>query len=241
MAKIPCAIIGSGNIGTDLMIKIMRMSKHLEMGAMVGIDPKSDGLARAARLGVPVTHEGIDGLRKLPNYARHPDGVRRHVGGRPYPQQRHPAGGRQEGDRPDAGRHRPLHHSGDQWRRQYRRAQRQHGHLRRPGDDPDGARRAPRHRPRDLGRDRRLDLVEIRRPRHPRQHRRIHRDDLEGDRDSRRRRTWQGDHHPQPRRAAADHARHGVHAVAGRLARSHRAVGSRHGRRACRNMCRAIG
>jgi acetaldehyde dehydrogenase len=69
MAKIPCAIIGSGNIGTDLMIKIMRMSKHLEMGAMVGIDPKSDGLARAARLGVPVTHEGIDGLRKLPNYA----------------------------------------------------------------------------------------------------------------------------------------------------------------------------
>jgi acetaldehyde dehydrogenase len=68
MAKISCAIIGSGNIGTDLMIKIMRMSKNLEMGAMVGIDPKSDGLARAARLGVPVTHEGIDGLRKLPNY-----------------------------------------------------------------------------------------------------------------------------------------------------------------------------
>ena len=69
MEKISCAIIGSGNIGTDLMIKIMRMSKHLEMGAMVGIDPKSDGLARAARLGVPVTHEGIEGLRKLPNYA----------------------------------------------------------------------------------------------------------------------------------------------------------------------------
>ena len=68
MSKIKCAIIGSGNIGTDLMIKIMRMSKNLEMGAMVGIDPKSDGLARAARLGVPVTHEGIDGLRNLPNY-----------------------------------------------------------------------------------------------------------------------------------------------------------------------------
>jgi acetaldehyde dehydrogenase len=68
MSKIKCAIIGSGNIGTDLMIKIMRMSKNLEMGAMVGIDPKSDGLARAARLGVPVTHEGIEGLRNLPNY-----------------------------------------------------------------------------------------------------------------------------------------------------------------------------
>jgi acetaldehyde dehydrogenase len=68
MAKIPCAIIGSGNIGTDLMIKVMRTSKNLEMGAMVGIDPHSDGLARAARLNVPITHEGIDGLRRLPNY-----------------------------------------------------------------------------------------------------------------------------------------------------------------------------
>ncbi|MGR7995759.1 acetaldehyde dehydrogenase (acetylating) [Xanthobacter sp. ZOL 2024] len=68
MKKISCAIIGSGNIGTDLMIKIMRTSRHLEMGAMVGIDPKSDGLARAARLNVPVTHEGIEGLLKLPNY-----------------------------------------------------------------------------------------------------------------------------------------------------------------------------
>jgi len=68
MAKIKCAIIGSGNIGTDLMIKVMRTSKHLEMGAMVGIDPNSDGLARAARMGVAVTHEGIDGLRRLPGY-----------------------------------------------------------------------------------------------------------------------------------------------------------------------------
>src|SRR5689334_23373316 len=60
------AIIGSGNIGTDLMIKIMRTSDVLEMGAFAGIDPDSEGLKRAAKLGVPVTHDGIDGLAALP-------------------------------------------------------------------------------------------------------------------------------------------------------------------------------
>ena len=64
--KLKVAIIGSGNIGTDLMIKIMRHSKHLEMAAMVGIDAASDGLARAARLGVATTHEGVEGLTRLP-------------------------------------------------------------------------------------------------------------------------------------------------------------------------------
>lgn len=64
--KLKVAIIGSGNIGTDLMIKIMRNAHHLEMGAMVGIDPASDGLARAARLGVATTHEGVEGLVRLP-------------------------------------------------------------------------------------------------------------------------------------------------------------------------------
>jgi len=68
MAKIKCAIVGSGNIGTDLMIKVLRNSKHLEMGAMVGIDPASDGLARASRMGVPVTAEGIEGLTKMTHY-----------------------------------------------------------------------------------------------------------------------------------------------------------------------------
>jgi len=65
MKKLKVAIIGSGNIGTDLMIKIMRHGQHLEMGAMVGIDPNSDGLARAARLGVATTHEGVVGLTKM--------------------------------------------------------------------------------------------------------------------------------------------------------------------------------
>ncbi|MCP2338676.1 acetaldehyde dehydrogenase (acetylating) [Actinomadura rupiterrae] len=56
------AVIGSGNIGTDLLVKLLRRSRLLEPAAMVGIDPASDGLARAAALGVPVTHEGVEGL-----------------------------------------------------------------------------------------------------------------------------------------------------------------------------------
>ena len=67
--KLKAAIIGSGNIGTDLMIKIMRHGRHIEMGAMVGIDAASDGLARAARMGVATTHEGVEGLSRLPVFA----------------------------------------------------------------------------------------------------------------------------------------------------------------------------
>jgi acetaldehyde dehydrogenase len=61
MRKTKVAIIGTGNIGTDLMIKV-RQSDVLEMGAMVGIDPGSDGLARAARFRIPTTADGVDGL-----------------------------------------------------------------------------------------------------------------------------------------------------------------------------------
>jgi acetaldehyde dehydrogenase len=63
------AVIGSGNIGTDLMIKVMRLGEHLEMGALVGIDPASDGLARAAALGVPTTADGVEGLLAMPGFA----------------------------------------------------------------------------------------------------------------------------------------------------------------------------
>ena len=66
MSKTKVAIIGSGNIGTDLMIKIMRNAQHLEMGVMVGIDPNSDGLARAAKFGFEVTSDGVDGLLASP-------------------------------------------------------------------------------------------------------------------------------------------------------------------------------
>ena len=65
-ATLKAAIIGSGNIGTDLMIKILRHGRHVEMGAMVGIDPASDGLSRATRMGVAATHEGVEGLTRLP-------------------------------------------------------------------------------------------------------------------------------------------------------------------------------
>lgn len=61
-AKTKVAIVGTGNIGADLMMKIMRLSNVLEMGAFAGIDPESDGLRRAARLGVPITSGGVDGL-----------------------------------------------------------------------------------------------------------------------------------------------------------------------------------
>ena len=67
-SKAKVAIVGSGNIGTDLMIKILRTSDTLDMGAMVGIDPNSDGLARAAKMGVATTHEGLDGLTKMPEW-----------------------------------------------------------------------------------------------------------------------------------------------------------------------------
>ncbi|GAA1183956.1 acetaldehyde dehydrogenase (acetylating) [Streptomyces hebeiensis] len=63
------AVIGSGNIGTDLMIKVLRLSDSLEMAAMAGIDPDSDGLARARRLKVAITHGGVEGLVELDEFA----------------------------------------------------------------------------------------------------------------------------------------------------------------------------
>lgn len=66
--KIKAAIIGSGNIGSDLMIKMLRYAEHHEIAVMVGIDPESDGLARAQRMGVATTSEGVQGLIHLPEF-----------------------------------------------------------------------------------------------------------------------------------------------------------------------------
>ena len=67
--QVDVAVIGSGNIGTDLMIKVLRLSDRLRIAAMAGIDPDSDGLARARRFKVATTHEGVDGLVKLDEFA----------------------------------------------------------------------------------------------------------------------------------------------------------------------------
>ncbi len=70
MKKIPCALIGPGNIGTDLLAKLQR-SAVLEPVWMVGIDPDSDGLKRARAMGIKTTADGVDGL--VPHIR--PDGV----------------------------------------------------------------------------------------------------------------------------------------------------------------------
>lgn len=68
MSKVKAAIIGSGNIGTDLMIKMLKYPQNMELVAVVGIDEKSEGLALARERGVATTHEGLDGLMAMDVY-----------------------------------------------------------------------------------------------------------------------------------------------------------------------------
>src|SRR3546814_20154678 len=63
--KIKAAIIGSGNIGTDLMIKMIKYPQNMELAVVVGIDAASEGLAMARERGIATTHEGLEGLRAV--------------------------------------------------------------------------------------------------------------------------------------------------------------------------------
>ncbi|WP_155293851.1 acetaldehyde dehydrogenase (acetylating) [Rhodococcoides fascians] len=66
MKRTKVAVIGSGNIGTDLVIKLKRIARHVEIAVLVGIDPASDGLARARRLGIVTVDSGVHGLIEHP-------------------------------------------------------------------------------------------------------------------------------------------------------------------------------
>ncbi len=68
MERVKAVIIGSGNIGTDLMIKMIKYPQNMELVAVVGIDEASEGLAMARDRGIATTHEGIEGLKKMACY-----------------------------------------------------------------------------------------------------------------------------------------------------------------------------
>jgi acetaldehyde dehydrogenase len=196
--KTKVAIIGSGNIGTDLMIKVMRLSDVLEMGAFVGIDPQSDGLKRAERLGVPITAEGLDGLIGLPNFGEIEIVF----------------------DATSAGAHKK--HSEAliaRGKRVIDLTPAAIGPYTIPPVNGDAHLDAPNVNMVTCGGQATIPIVAaINRvakvhygvPGHARQYRRIHRDDQPGHRRCGWRHARQGDHHSQSGGAAADHARYGL-------------------------------
>jgi acetaldehyde dehydrogenase len=69
MEKTNCAIIGSGNIGTDLMLKIANTSKSLNLIGVIGIDPESEGLAMASTMNIATSSKGLQGFMEMPEYS----------------------------------------------------------------------------------------------------------------------------------------------------------------------------
>ncbi|MDB4029059.1 acetaldehyde dehydrogenase (acetylating) [Gammaproteobacteria bacterium] len=69
MEKTNCAIIGSGNIGTDLMLKIANTSKSLNLIGVIGIDPESEGLAMGSRMNIATSSSGLQGFMEMPEYS----------------------------------------------------------------------------------------------------------------------------------------------------------------------------
>ena len=162
------AVIGSGNIGTDLMIKMLRSAGPLEVAAMVRHRPRLRRTrpARAASAS-PTTADGVDGLIALPGFdeiavvfdATSAGGAR----GQRARHWRRTASGSSTSPRPRSGRSSCRRSTSTQHRR---RARREHGHLRRPGHDPD-RRRGRVGDPGAVRRDRRVDRLPVGRARAP--------------------------------------------------------------------------
>jgi acetaldehyde dehydrogenase len=66
-SKVKVAILGSGNIGSDLMFKILREPGHMQLALLTGIEPQSEGLARARSLGIHASHDGIQPILDDPD------------------------------------------------------------------------------------------------------------------------------------------------------------------------------